>query len=75
MDGAFSGAGDTLPPTLISAPLTIARYPLAHYFAVVLWNHVNGIWVAIALTGFLRGILIMYWFRRGKWKEKQVRLW
>ena len=72
LEGAFGGAGDTLPPTLISVPLTIARYPLSHYFAVTLWNDVNGVWVAIALTGFIRGILIMYWFNRGKWKEREV---
>ncbi len=68
LDGAFSDAGDTLPPTLISVPLTVARYPLSYYFAVMLWNN----WMAIALTGVARGILIMYWFRRGKWKEKKV---
>jgi putative MATE family efflux protein len=72
LDGAFGGAGDTVPPTVISVPLTVARYPLAHYFAVVLWNDINGIWVAIALTGFMRGILIMYWFSRGKWKTREV---
>ena len=71
-DGAFAGAGDTLPPALISVPLTVARYPLAYFFAVVLWNNVNGVWTAIALTGFVRGVLIMYWFSRGKWKEREV---
>jgi len=72
LDGAFGGAGDTIPPTVIAVPLTLARYPLSYYFALILWNSINGVWVAIATTGILRGFLIMFWFHRGKWKECKV---
>lgn len=72
LDGAFGGAGDTIPPTVIAVPLTLARYPISYYFALILWNSINGVWVAIAVTGILRGFLIMYWFHRGKWKEREV---
>ena len=72
LGAAFSGAGDTLPPTVISVSLTVVRYPLSYYLAVILWNNVNGVWVAIALTAIMRGILIMYWFSRGKWKQREI---
>lgn len=66
------GAGDTLPLTRISALLLIAHYPLAYYLALMLCNNVNGVWLAIALTGIACGVLIVYWFHCGKWKEKEV---
>ncbi len=41
LEGAFGGAGDTIPPTVISVPLNIARIPLAHYFSIPLG--INGV--------------------------------
>jgi len=34
----------------------------------------NGIWFAICLSVALKGILITYWFYRGKWKERKFEL-
>jgi putative MATE family efflux protein len=72
LDGAFAGAGDTLPPLLIGLPLTAARIPLAWLFAHPLGLGVDGIWVAITVSTIAKGILMTIWFRRGRWQERRV---
>lgn len=71
LEHAFSGAGDTVPPMLISVPLNALRIPL------LLWVvHTGGGLLAIgwvlATTCMARGILAAYWFRRGRWKERAL---
>ena len=70
--GAFAGAGDTLPPLLIGLPLTAARIPMAWFFAHSLGLGADGIWIAITLSTILKGILVAVWFRRGRWKLREV---
>jgi putative MATE family efflux protein len=72
LDGAFGGAGNTLPPMLISVPFALLRYPLAKFFTGVVGMAVNGVWLAISATTIIRGSLIAYWFSRGKWKNSEV---
>ncbi len=72
IDGAFSGAGDTVPPMLISIPGSLARIPLAYWFAISLDMGVNGVWLAVTVTTVLKAGLLSYWFRRGRWMEKVV---
>ena len=72
LDGAFSGAGDTMPPMLISVPLTWARIPIALLLAHKMGLGSEGVWWAISITTGLKGIVLALWFRRGRWKEKQV---
>lgn len=71
-EGAFSGAGNTIPPMLISVPLTWARIPLALLLADRWGWGSMGIWWAISLTTGLKGITMALWFRRGRWKHKRV---
>jgi putative MATE family efflux protein len=72
LEGAFGGAGDTMPPMLISVPLTWARIPLAIFLAHNMGMGSVGVWWAISITTGLKGILLAVWFRRGRWKEKKV---
>lgn len=72
LEGAFSGAGNTLPAMLISVPGSLARIPLAYFFARTLNMGVPGIWWAITLTTVVRGSIMFYWFSRGGWKTKKV---
>lgn len=72
LEGAFTGAGDTKPPFLISIPLTLLRIPLAYYFSITLNLGVEAIWWAIGFTTFLKGGAFVLWFQRGKWKEKMI---
>ena len=63
--GAFSGAGDTLPPMMLSIPMTAARVPAA-ILGGQLWG-VAGIFWALAITSVVRGLLFVFWFARGRW--------
>ncbi len=72
LEGAFTGAGDTKPPFLISIPLTFLRIPLAYFFSVTLNYGVVAIWWVIGITTFLKGITFFLWFRRGRWKTKKI---
>lgn len=71
-EGAFSGAGNSLPPMLVAVPITWMRIPLAIYLADVVGMGSSGIWWTIAVTTGLKGILLALWFVRGKWKLKQI---
>lgn len=72
IDGAFSGAGDTIPPMLIFIPGSILRIPLAHFMAITLDMGLNGVWWTFSITTVLKGALLAYWFSRGKWKLRKL---
>jgi putative MATE family efflux protein len=72
LEGAFSGAGDTLPPMFVSIPGSIIRIPLAWWLAVSLGWGVEGIWWTITVTTLVKGVALLIWFSRGHWKTKQV---
>ncbi len=72
LEGAFGGAGNSLPPMLISVPLTWARIPLALFLAYTMDMGSLGVWWAISVTTGLKGIIMALWFKRGRWKEQKV---
>ncbi|MBD3377320.1 MATE family efflux transporter [candidate division KSB1 bacterium] len=72
LQGAFSGAGNSMPPMVIIVPLTWARIPLAILFSGPLGMQSQGIWLAISLTTGLKGIVLAFWFKRGHWKNKEI---
>ncbi len=69
-EGAFAGAGRTLPALLIAFPLTAIRIPLSYLLAVTFGMGPVGIWCAIALSTAIKGILMKLWFGRGGWRRK-----
>ncbi len=69
MEGAFSGAGYTLPVMLVTIPVTAFRIPLAWFLAVKLGMGTNGIWLSIAGTTFLKGSLNLFLFWKGVWRK------
>jgi Na+-driven multidrug efflux pump len=71
LNGAFSGAGDTLPPSIISVTVSLLRMPLAPFFAFTLGLGLDGIAWTITLTCIVRALIVLAWFRRGRWKTKQ----
>jgi putative MATE family efflux protein len=74
LDGAFAGAGMTLPPMLVSMTFAAARVVLAYWAASpsgLDWG-VEGVWWAISGTAAARGIVIALWFARGRWKAQHV---
>lgn len=71
LDGAFGGAGLTLPPMVIGIVFSTIRVPLA-YWAVDAGHGVIGIWWVIAITAMIRGVICALWFARGTWKTRTV---
>ncbi|MBD3382968.1 MAG: MATE family efflux transporter [candidate division Zixibacteria bacterium] len=72
LEGAFSGAGDTLPPTIIGVSWSLFRIPLAYFLCFTLDMGITGLWWAISGTSIIKGSMLIIWFKRGKWKLKQV---
>jgi putative MATE family efflux protein len=72
LEHAFVGAGDTLPPMLISVPINVLRVPLV--FALVYGFGAGIVSIAwlLSITAALRGVLAAAWFSRGRWKEKKL---
>ncbi|NNF06187.1 MAG: MATE family efflux transporter [Candidatus Eisenbacteria bacterium] len=68
LEGAFSGAGHTLPAMLISVPLSVVRVPIAWLAAVVFGMGPAGIWWTISITAAIRGSLMLWWWRRDSWQ-------
>jgi putative MATE family efflux protein len=72
LNGAFSGAGDTMPPMLISVVISLLRIPMAWGLAIDAgWGMLGVAWT-ITLTCVARAVLIAFWFRRGAWKTKRL---
>ena len=70
--GGFSGAGDTLPPLIITGPLSLLRLPVALVLASVFHLRSDAVWWAISSTSIAKGILMALWFKAGRWKKKEV---
>jgi putative MATE family efflux protein len=66
LEGAFAGAGDTVPAMLLGLPFTLVRVPAA-ILARTMGLGVNGIFWALALTSVVRGLGFAFWFARGNW--------
>ena len=71
LHNAFNGAGDTIPSAVIAAiSLFLLRIPLA-LGGACLWNQF-GLFMGITVTTVLQALLMIFWFRRGHWKYKQI---
>ena len=71
-EGTFSGAGDTMPPMVVSIIGTGLRIPLALLFIGPLNLDYLGIYWALTVTTVLKGTVITIWFRLGRWKTKKI---
>ncbi|MCP4581370.1 MAG: MATE family efflux transporter [candidate division Zixibacteria bacterium] len=72
LEGAFSGAGDTLPPMLVSIVGTAIRIPLAIFLVGPMGMGYPGIYWALTISTVLKGVTIAIWFKLGRWKLKQI---
>jgi len=72
LEGAFSGAGDTVPPMIVSIPGSLARLPLAYYFCFNLDLGVSGVWWSLTITSFVKAVIIALWFKKNNWKKKSI---
>lgn len=68
--GAFNGIGKTYIPPMFSIILTALRIPMA----IVLSDPfgLNGVWMSIALSSVLKGLILVFWFMRTLRKMNQT---
>lgn len=70
LEGAFSGAGDTLPPMIVLLPGAIIRIPLAYLLAINLGMGITGVWWTLTITTLVKAAVLAVWFSRGKWHSR-----
>ena len=69
----FDGAGNTVPAMTINlVSLWIMELPLAYGLSRWLGLDITGVWWGRAIANVANGLLFTLWFRRGKWKEREV---
>jgi Na+-driven multidrug efflux pump len=70
---AFAGAGNTVPAMVINLlSLWGIQIPVAWFLSQVAGWGTTGLWVGISLANVANGAIYMIWFRRGKWKQREV---
>jgi len=73
LTGAHQGAGDTSRPTWANFISSwVLRVPMVYIFAVGMKLGSTAAWAAMAATQAANGVIMIYLFRQGKWKEKTV---
>ena len=72
IEGAFAGAGDTIPPMLVMIPGAIVRVPLAYFLAFNLGWGINGVWWTLTITTTIKATILALWFSRGRWKLRKL---
>ena len=69
----FDGAGNTVPAMTINLlTLWAMELPLAFGLSRWLGLGVTGVWWGRAIANLANGLLFAIWFRRGKWKEREI---
>ncbi len=73
MPQAFNGAGDTITPTKINfVAFWLCEIPLAFLLAFTFNLGEHGVYWAVTVSESLIGILGIWLFRKGKWKQKEL---
>lgn len=70
LEGAFSGAGDTLPPMIVMLPGAVIRIPLAIWLSDPSRLGIDGVWWSLTITTTIKGVLLAIWFSRNRWQSK-----
>jgi len=69
----FDGAGNTIPAMAVNLiTLWGLEVPVAFGLSRWLGLGVTGIWWGRVVANLANGLLFAFWFRRGRWKQKEV---
>lgn len=72
-DTAQGGAGDTVSPMIINlVALWLAQIPLAYLLSRPFGLGADGIWLALVIGWFVQAVLMIWRYRQGRWKRKQI---
>jgi Na+-driven multidrug efflux pump len=72
-DSAQGGAGDTVPPMVINiVALLLIQIPLAVLLPQISDLGADGVWVAVVIGWFVQAALMVWRYRQGRWKLKQI---
>lgn len=72
-DMAQGGAGDTVSPMVINlVAVWLVQIPLAYLLSWPFGLGAEGIWFALVIGWFVQGALMIWRYRQGHWKLKQV---
>ncbi|GLR20089.1 MATE family efflux transporter [Portibacter lacus] len=73
LGNAFNGAGDTMTPTITNfIAFWLIEIPLAYFLAVTMGYGSEGVYASIAISEAFLALMLIYLFRRGKWKLKKI---
>ncbi len=73
MGGGLQGAGDTRGTMwVIIISMWLIRLPLASFFALFMGFGAPGVWSAMVISMICQGIMMAWWFHRGKWKRLKL---
>lgn len=73
MVGCLQAAGDIRTPMLVGIfGMWLCAVPLSYLFGIYWGWGLVGIWIAMAADEILRGVLFIYRWYSGKWKEKRL---
>lgn len=73
LSAAFYGSGKTWPPTVGELVATWAfQIPVAALLVYALGRGADSMWVTVILAKALYFCILVFWFRRGTWKEVSV---
>jgi MATE family multidrug resistance protein len=70
LGGSLQGAGDTRGAMwVIITSMWVIRLPLSLILSLVLGYGATGVWAAMVISMICQGVMMAWWFRRGKWKK------
>jgi len=73
LNGAFQGSGNTLISMLFSIiSLLVLRFPIAYFLSKYTSLGAIGVWIAFPVANIIATIMVVIWFRKGKWKQKKI---
>ncbi|HYA14629.1 MAG TPA: MATE family efflux transporter [Syntrophales bacterium] len=74
MGGGLQGAGDTRGTMwVIIISMWLIRLPLASFLALSMGFGAPGVWSAMVVSMICQGIMMAWWFHRGRWKKLMLR--